>query len=62
MNVRLLAYLCSFALITGVVAAFIGSLSWGGVGLIFLGVLVACFTNGAIIGTRLRKSRQQEWE
>ncbi len=60
MNPHLLAYLCFFAFAGGVVAAFMGSLSWGQVGLIFVGTLVACFVNGAIIAARMRSSVDRE--
>lgn len=54
MNPHLLAYLCVFAIIGSVIAAFIGAMSWGDVGLVFIGTFVAAIINGFIIGSRLR--------
>lgn len=58
MNPHVLAYLCFFAVVGGIVAAFMGSLSWGQVGLIFVGTFVACIINGLIIGAGMRNNDQ----
>lgn len=53
-NKYFLANACFLVMIVSVIAAFMDKITWGDVGLIFVGTLVVSIINGIILGRRIR--------
>ena len=53
-NKYFLANACFLVMIVSVIAAFMNKITWGDVGLIFVGTLVVSILNGIILGRRIR--------
>lgn len=55
MNPHLLAYICLFATVGGIVAAFMDKINWGTAGIIFVATIVAAILNGFLLARRIKK-------
>ncbi len=53
-NEYFLANVCFLVMIVSVITTFMGKITWGDVGLIFVGTLVVSIINGIILGRRIR--------